>query len=191
MKLPTFDRDQIWWHCGRLPHNKPIQGAQHPNGGLHLGTFLQAKDRFGCGRGYFTFRISPSARLAKQRDHGTEWSGIARTCAQKGIDVLYYFNRYEGLANTRISDKFRSHEIDAMSNTRFLRHAPTATWSLLVLNPDVLMPLCDMEHARVYKHERAALRREKCARQSAHIKALKEQAKWLEKTYGIPQSFAA
>ena len=122
----------IWWHGSRAPLTD-IDWRHRTNGGLHLGTQAQALVRGAQLKGFF---VAPHARLRRSKDTGKNWGARAADARARGFDALIYLNRYEGIAAFHSSGN-----LDTMPDSAFARLHPDARDSLLILNPDILVPL--------------------------------------------------
>lgn len=160
MTFPKLDLGQIWWHSGKI---KEIDTSdQHINGGLHIGTFLQASDRQKPGRTYYAFTVKPDIKIAKSRDLYMDWQGLANKKRRAGVQAIAYINRHEGFGRTSVHEDFWGFQIDKMTDKQFLKHAPECAYSLLVLDASILTPITGQEKRALLNHAiktRAAMRR--------------------------------
>lgn len=131
----SFDINAIWWHAGVL-----TSFEHNHNGGLHLGTLAQAQCRARPRDNLYAFTINISkarGAFGWTRDTELEWGRKCRNARYKKKKVLAYLNRYEGLDLDGYSDSC----LDKMTDSEFKKSLPDAQWSLIVLDPSILVSL--------------------------------------------------
>lgn len=123
---------------GRVEDGFRLGGLEtHPEG-IHLGTLEQARMRAGRGDVLkVTLRLDRAGPIPRVRDQDGSWRRLLGRHARKGVGVLVYLNRYEGIGlNSAIAV---SEMAAARSSDRvFRRLAPEARDSYVVLDPDLV-----------------------------------------------------
>lgn len=131
--MPSFDEsaiaptDMLLFHGSMTPISKIEPG-------IHLGTFDQARMR---GSHIYRFAVGTCRfkRLVDRGRHRWDWRALRRAELQ-GYDGIVYLNRFEGIP----LDEFRQaqarvRDIDALSDSRFMRLLPSACDSWIILDP--------------------------------------------------------
>lgn len=187
MTFPILNLNQIWWHCGNLKEID-VSDAQI-NGGLHIGTFLQASDRHKAGRTYHAFTLAQNVKIIKSRDLYMNWKDLSKKSRMKGVQAIAYINRHEGFGKTTVHDDFRGYQIDKMTDREFLKHAPDCTYSLLVLDASILVPVLGQDRKKLLDQEikmRAVIKRRKSHLQKHNSDEAREMAQFWNNFHAIP-----
>lgn len=145
-----FSFDAIWWHAGAFTTITTDPASRH--GGFHLGTFTQASQRQRPGDRLHAFRVT----LTRDQRHLWRWSsdcgeGWDRVCTpahRKGYKAIVYLNRFEGLDAQMHAAGHHAHDFDDWTDTAFRATFPDASWSLIVMDPSVLIPLSPEDTAQ-------------------------------------------
>lgn len=124
---------QVWWHGSR----KPLETIDfsHIQGGLHVGPKSLAAQ---FGPHLRSFRIADRVRIGQSKDTGEGWLKRAKSARKRGLDILVYLNRFEGIDPTRFDNHCHT-TLNSMPDSRFKSLFPEAQISLLILRKDVLL----------------------------------------------------
>jgi len=123
-------RDAEWWHGSREPllEIRPF---------LHLGSLAQAQMRGGRECVLTRVQILPG-RTLRRRDAGSWKEKDLRAMASRGIALVRYLNRFEGIPIEEFDEaRARCRDIDALSDAKFHRLLPSSVESVIVLDPEL------------------------------------------------------
>lgn len=121
-----------------LPGDFQFQCLADHRGGIHLGTIEQARMRAGKGPVLeVAFDIDQHAgSVPRVRDQSGYWTELLKRRAKRGQRALIYLNRYEGITTeTAIAlAAIDSDSVERMSDREFIKHAPEAQDSYVILD---------------------------------------------------------
>lgn len=109
-----------------------------PDGGIHVGTYAQAKMRsLGTGQKVIGFHINVR-RIKTVKDTGGNWKPTIKAAKKQGYDGIRYLNRYEGMTTENVI-KNQGKDLDVVSDADFKTLFPEAEYSYIVFKPNQLV----------------------------------------------------
>ena len=121
------------WHA--RPHGRRVMTT-----GFHAGTFAQAQMRHPRGE-MMLVELWPDIPAKRIKDAGT-WSEGSYNVSKSSAPALVYLNRYEGIgveSAQRIAAEVKN--ADRLTDAQFLKYAPDARDSYIVLDPSWIKTL--------------------------------------------------
>lgn len=124
----------IWYHGSR----KLITSFEDPGrAGIHFGTRQQAAQR---NSAYLHEVSIQDCRTGRTKDR-QDWREVTQRAARRGVSVLRYLNRYEGIPAERIEALAASGDLsklDHLTDANFQKLVPEADFSIVVTDPGLI-----------------------------------------------------
>lgn len=125
-------------------HQGDLEPAQTRDGGLHFGTYDQARMRGYGDRRLLVPSYLVATNPARAVDTGSGWKDKIRRAQREGHDAIVYLNRWEGVTTERIDYLNASGmlpKLNAMGDREFLEWVPEARHSVIVWDSAQILQL--------------------------------------------------
>lgn len=113
---------------------------------LHVGTIAQAAMR--GGKHLHRVEFALDGRMPRMRDQG-DWSRRSVTRHTRAGGAVVYLNRHEGIPLEEFEAARAITDIDAISDAMFKRLIPSAEDSWIILNPDIIQSIEEVEDPKI------------------------------------------